>query len=287
MMKWIASFVLAALCLTACNRPLEEHRFSGGQASKTVTYSNLMDEASQNSVAQVLQRQGVPQERIHTWLEWVEDLNGRITSPQLPVGFVEMAQDYVDYSQVRFPLKEGKGGTYMPEPNCRLTAFLLLGDRVSARGERDENDWHLLFDLQAIDNYQAFAMSPQDKAHYSILFQWVPVAGAATMEEHTQLIQQAWRSRDIALQGSGLSLVTVYAHSVFEDVRFVTHAGVLAETEEGLLFVERYSPEAPFQATRFQNRAQLKEYLLARPDLYGEKKELPPIVMENGEPLAA
>ena len=81
--------------------------------------------------------------------------------------------------------------------------------------------------------------------------------------------------------------MTVYAHSVFEDVRFVTHAGVLAETEEGLLFVERYSPEAPFQATRFQNRAQLKEYLLARPDLYGEKKELPPIVMENGEPLAA
>ena len=104
---------------------------------------------------------------------------------------------------------------------------------------------------------------------------------------HWDKIQQAWRSRDIALQGSGLSLVTVYAHSVFEDVRFVTHAGVLAETEEGLLFVERYSPEAPFQATRFQNRAQLKEYLLARPDLYGEKKELPPIVMENGEPLAA
>lgn len=252
MMKWIASFVLAALCLTACNRPLEEHRFSGGQASKTVTYSNLMDEASRNSVAQVLQRQGVPQERIHTWLEWVEDLNGRITSPQLPVGFVEMAQDYVDYSQVRFPLKEGKGGTYMPEPNCRLTAFLLLGDRVSARGERDENDWHLLFDLQAIDNYQAFAMSPQDKAHYSILFQWVPVAGAATMEEHTQLIQQAWRSRDIALQGSGLSLVTVYAHSVFEDVRFVTHAGVLAETEEGLLFVERYSRKRPFRRRAFK-----------------------------------
>ena len=53
-------------------------------------------------------------------------------------------------------------------------------------------------------------------------------------------------------------------------------------TKDGLLFVEKYSAMDPFQATYFKDRAELKEYLLARPDLYGDKTELAPIIMENG-----
>ena len=66
-------------------------------------------------------------------------------------------------------------------------------------------------------------------------------------------------------------------------MRFVGHTGILAETKNGLLFVEKYGPMAPFQATRFQSRDELKEYLLARKDLYGDATELAPIVTENGE----
>ena len=77
-------------------------------------------------------------------------------------------------------------------------------------------------------------------------------------------------------------LINVYLHNSFDDTRFVGHTGVLLETSEGLLFVEKYRPAYPFQATKFQNREELKTYLLARPDLYGDETELKPIVMENG-----
>lgn len=46
--------------------------------------------------------------------------------------------------------------------------------------------------------------------------------------------------------------------------------------------MEKYSALAPFQATYFKDREELKDYLLARPDLYGDETELDPIVMENG-----
>ena len=53
--------------------------------------------------------------------------------------------------------------------------------------------------------------------------------------------------------------------------------------QPGLLFVEKYGPAGPFQATKFESRNALEHYLLARPDLYGDETELPPIVLENGK----
>lgn len=55
------------------------------------------------------------------------------------------------------------------------------------------------------------------------------------------------------------------------------------DTNDGLLFVEKYGPDTPFQATKFHNREELKKYLLARPDLYGEKDEVAPIITENNK----
>ena len=47
--------------------------------------------------------------------------------------------------------------------------------------------------------------------------------------------------------------------------------------------MEKYGPAGPFQATKFESRNALEHYLLARPDLYGDETELPPIVLENGK----
>ena len=66
-----------------------------------------------------------------------------------------------------------------------------------------------------------------------------------------------------------------HAHCMIH--RFVGHTGVLMETEDGLLFVEKYGPAGPFQATKFESRNALEHYLLARPDLYGDETELLPI----------
>ena len=160
-----------------------------------------------------------------------------------------------------------------------------LGDHIQTAGAPDETDTYLMFDLDAIDTQEDFSMTAEERSAFTTLFNAVPLSGASTLAEHLALIQQAWADRGISVEGP-LSLITVYLHSTFDDVRFVGHAGVLAETDQGLLFVEKYSSESPYQATWFQDRDQLKAYLLSRPDLYGEEEELEPLILENGQPLA-
>ena len=248
-----------------------------------VVYSNLAGEGPCAEVSGALLDHGITEERATAFLSWVEDFNGRVTSDNLAADFVPMEGSGTDYSDLTFDLVELPDGDYMPEANCRLTAFLLLGDQISTNGAYDDSDTYLMFDLDAVDTQERFAMSEEDRTNFAALFNWVPLEGADSEEAHLEKIRQAWQDREIRINAAeGVSLITVYLHFSFDDARFVGHTGVLLEEEDGLLFVEKYGPAAPFQATRFEDRAQLKAYLLARPDLYGEEEELAPIVLENG-----
>ncbi len=251
-----------------------------------VLYSNLTDQSSRDEVVSALQSHGVSQAQTDTLLAWTDDFNSRVTEPALPEGFVSMPDDYVDYSTLLFDYKELPDGTIFPEANCRLTAFLLMKNAISTNGSADESDTYLMFDIEAIDTIPEYQMDAEDRANFITLFHAVSVDGADTQEEHIAKIQAAWDAWDIGIDSNaGISLIEVYLHSTFDNVRFVGHTGVLLETENGLLFVEKYGPRAPFQATKFKNRGELTDYLLARPDLYGDENELPPIVLENGQPI--
>ena len=146
----------------------------------------------------------------------------------------------------------------------------------------DDSDTYLMLDLDAIDTDNQISMTEKEKLKYTTLFNWIKLDKSKTLEEHTEKIESALEKREINIDTSkGISLINVYVHSTFDNVRFVGHTGVLVQTDNGLLFVEKYGPDTPFQATKFNNRSELKKYLLARPDLYGEKTELAPIITEN------
>lgn len=255
---------------------------SGVSSTNDIQYSNLADNKSQVEVISVLQEHGITKEQTDTFLSWVEDFNSRVTTPELSDGFVSVEGDYVDYSNLLFDLKKLEDGSFLPEANCRLTAFLLMKNNVQTNEKTDDTDTYLMFDIEAINTYEQFKMSKTDQSNFTALYNWISVDGTTTLDEHIQKIQEAWIDREIIVDGTqGISLINVYLHSPFEEVRFVGHTGILVETEKGLLFVEKFGPEAPFQATKFNDRNELKTYLLARPDLYGDDTELAPIVMEN------
>lgn len=277
---------LLALSLAGCGSekaPDAPQPPSDSPETFQAVYSNLADEGSQTEVIAALEARGVSTEQTDTLLEWTKDFNSRVTQPPLPEGFVPMEGNYVDYSQLLFDYKELPDGELFPEVNCRLTAFLLMRGHIQTNGSQTQPDTYLMFDVDAVDTYPEYQLSPEERSNFITLFNGVPLEGAATQEEHLAKIQQAWQDRGIQVDTStGLSLIQVYLHSTFDDLRFVGHTGVLLEEPNGLLFVEKFGPAAPFQATRFQDRAQLADYLLARPDLYGEETELPPLLLENG-----
>lgn len=253
--------------------------------TQPILYSNLADPSAQKEVIDLLAEHGVTKEQTDTLLAWANDFNGRVTSSPLPEGFLPLKDTKTPYSGLIIQSKEADDGSLYPEANCRLTSYLLIKNFLHTNGTHRDNDTVLMFDLEAIDTYAPFSLKEEERAQFLSLFSWVPLDGADTVEAHLERIQNTWKERDLSIKGDGISLITVYLHSPFDNVRFVGHTGVLLDTEGGLLFVEKYGPQLPFQATKFHNRNELKQYLLARTDLYGDETELPPIVLENDQPL--
>ncbi len=274
----ISALVMAALLCAGCGSNADS---SAGQQAGEISYSNLADSASQKEIVNILEDCGVTQEQTDELCTWADDFNQRIQTIELPEGFVPVGKDGNDYSKIIVEIKESDSGEILPEANCRLTANLLMKNLIHTNKKQEPDDTVLVFDTEAIDTCEQFHLSEEEKANFITLFNWVPVEENSTLQDHIAKIQNAWKDREIVIEGEGISLITVYLHSTFDNVRFVGHTGVLLDTEEGLMFVEKYGPIAPFQATKFQNREELKKYLLARPDLYGEETELKPIIMEN------
>ena len=251
--------------------------------TEDILYSNLADSDSQKEIASILQEHGISEKQTDTLMEWADDFNKRVQTP-FSEGFQKMALPENDYSNLVYDSKEAEDGSLLPEANCRLTAFLLMKRFISTNGKKDKSDTYLMFDIEAIDTEAQFKMSKKDRSNYYSLYNWIPVKNLKTVEQHTDAIQKAWKERDIQIDNStGVSLICVYMHTTFEDVRIVGHVGVLLEQGDKLLFIEKYGPAAPFQAIWYHNRKELQTALLARKDLYGDEDEVAPIVMENGQ----
>lgn len=252
--------------------------FVGCTSNKDIMYSNMQDTKSREEVFSELKKHDVSDNQINKLIEWMDDFNSYVKDGQLSNGFKKMDGDLVDYSTLE--LKD------MPSyyVNCRLTSFMIIKNALTTNCKPDDSDTYLMLDLDAIDTDKPISMTEQEKLNYTTLFNWIPLDDAKTLEQHEEKIETALKDRDIKIDESkGLSIINIYVHSTFDNVRFVGHTGVLMDTDNGLLFVEKYGPDTPFQATKFHNREELKKYLLARPDLYGEKDEVAPIITENNK----
>lgn len=266
-----------------CLRLYQELEKESPKALDYITYANLADSASRSQAVAILQEHGISREQTDTLLAWADDFNGRMYTP-LAKGFQKMLGTGVDYSKLKHQVKETEDGEYLPEANSRLSAFLLVRGLVRTNGKIDRADTDLRFDVEAVDTTDQFKMEKEDRANFYSLYNWVTVRGLVTLTGHINAIEDAWKEREAVVDSStGVSLVSVYVHSTFEDVRIVGHTGVLCETDGKLLFVEKCGANAPFQVSWFHNRAELRAYLLAREDFYEDENALAPIVFENGE----
>lgn len=283
----LCAWLLAVLVCVGCSSHNSAWQSSETpENDQTIVYSNLVDSTSQKEVAALLEQHGITQEQTDTLLSWADDFNSRVSPDALQEGFLPVEGTGVNYDGLALQSKKASDGTPAPEANCRLTSYLLLKQLIHTNGTYPPNDTILIFDAEAIDTYPPFHLSDEEQKQFMSLFSWVSVDGADTLEEHIDRIRAVWKQRNIQIDGEGISLITVYLDLPFDEVRFVGHTGVLLETEEGLLFVEKYGPQYPFQATKFRDRNELKRYLLSRSDLYGDETELAPIIMENDQLLS-
>ena len=270
---------LLTIILTTCMT----FGLSGCQSSD-VTYSNLVDEKTRNEVAELLIENNLPKKDVQKVMGWVNEFNLISKEYSYKEGFVNLPKEGVDYDTLYLD-DTSKSYAYLNWLNCRLTAFSLIQNVVKTSKDENTEDTWLMFDVEALNTVEQFKTTEEKKKDFVTLFHSMDVSNEDTLKKQEDKIVETLKSRHIQLKTDTISIVSIYLHVPEENIRFVGHTGILVNTEDGYLYFEKYSNIGPFQATKFKNKKQVKEYLLSRPDLYGDGSELDPIVTINDEVL--
>ncbi len=267
---------LALAFLMGCSQQTAEN-----VEPKPVEYTNLIDETSQNELKTLLSDVGISDETASEYFVLVNDFNARIEDiSTLSEGY--LAIDTLDYSNVFLTTVN----TY--ETNCRLATFELTKDFMSTDIARDFNDTFLMFDEDALLHDPIYIEEQHEIDAFMNYFGTVDISGLQTTDEHISAIKTYLESANVDVNlPDNMSIINIYLHSTFDDFRFVGHTGVLFETEDGLVFLEKFSPYLPFQMTNFNTREELSDYLASRPDLIAEADELDTIIFENFDLMLA
>ena len=259
-----------------------------------LTYSNLVDTATQDEVQKALTAAGIAEQNVASFLESVALFNQTVGDKAglVPKGFVTIDSLLPKYDEVaiqsiwtsKYPMFQGY--------NCRLTSFTLLRDLIAFPTDKKfatkEEDEVLFIDRESLNNTPKKFFTPEEENNFFTLFTEVPTTNTKDVNTHLQAMQQAWKERGIDFRYKNdptkASLISAVFHSQItpeENTLFVGHVGVLVPFEGKLLFIEKLAFQEPYQAIKFANRTQLSDYLMNRYDVEWEQPNAIPFIMEN------
>ena len=289
-MKKLLLITILSLGAISC----EQKKATTEKTNISLTYSNLVDTATQDEVQKALTAAGIAEQNVASFLESVALFNQTVGDKAglVPKGFVTIDSLLPKYDEVaiqsiwtsKYPMFQGY--------NCRLTSFTLLRDLITFPADKKfatkEEDEVLFIDRESLHNTPKKFFTPEEENNFFTLFTEVPTTNTKDINTHLQAMQQAWKERGINFRYKNdptkASLISAVFHSQItpeENTLFVGHVGVLVPFEGKLLFIEKLAFQEPYQAIKFANRTQLSDYLMNRYDVEWEQPNAIPFIMEN------
>ena len=289
-MKKLILITILSLGAISC----QQKKATTEKTSIPLTYSNLVDTATQDEVQKALTAAGIAEQNVASFLESVALFNQTVGDKAglVPKGFVTIDSLLPKYDEVaiqsiwtsKYPMFQGY--------NCRLTSFTLLRDLIAFPADKKfatkEEDEVLFIDRESLNNTPKKFFTPEEENNFFTLFTEVPTTNTKDINTHLQAMQQAWKERGINFRYKNdptkASLISAVFHSQItpeENTLFVGHVGVLVPFEGKLLFIEKLAFQEPYQAIKFANRTQLSDYLMNRYDVEWEQPNAIPFIMEN------
>lgn len=260
-------------------------------ALETVEYSNLTDDDSRKQLSQLLSDAGIEEFRITALMDRVEQFNASVKSEWLTDGFESAAPTDTKYDPYEMQdLWAEKNGDF-PGYNCRITAFSLFGEFVTVGADQPKTQGEdtLFLDLETLTEDPA-VLCGDSTAKFCALFAPVPAADSTDVDEQAQTLQAGWAARGVAFSDSPAQLISVVLHDRFSDTEntlFVGHVGVLLPVEDGsFCLVEKVAFQEPYRLVKLQNRAELRDYLMAKYDTSWGQDTTRPFIMENDSLMA-
>lgn len=263
------------------------------QPTHTITYSNLLDKPTQEEVEKAMIDAGISPENIASFLQNVNQFNEAIEGQSLVErGFVVLDTILPHYDELAIEARWEKKYPNFFGYNCRITSYDLLHDFIAIDQPIDERSTILNFDEETLDNCGRTLFSPIERQGFRTLYAPIPTPYDKDIDKHLQNVKAYWQSHGIRFihkdDKAKASLISVMMHSAItpdESYLFVGHVGVLIPMGDQLLFVEKLTFQAPYQAIRFSNRTELNDYLMRLYDVEWGQPTASPFLMENDELL--
>lgn len=277
-LSWDENTKIVSINKSASN--IEEYKSS-------LTYSNLVDPTSQDEVREAMELAGILAENIDSFFQDVNSFNSTIEEKSLvEEGFItidslEPEYDYIammDLWDASFPEFIGY--------NCRIVSYDLMKDVINIGKPDTSNAGWMVFDENALEYNPIEVFNQEEHESFRTLYSSVPAELTKDITVHLENVKEDWKRKEIEFSNKDKrSIVSVFFHDE-EGYLFIGHMGVLIPTEEGkLLFIEKLSFHAPYQAIKFDNRFELNDYLMNKYDISWNQPTAKPFIMENDELL--
>ena len=261
----VVSFLFMAL--SGCGQQAEPD--SAQPPLETVTYSNLTDADSRKLLTEALADANVDETRTKLLLDRVDQFNASVKSEWLTGGFESAAPTETRYDPYEMQdLWMEKNGSF-PGYNCRITAFSLFGEFVTAGVDQPETQGEdsLFMDLETLAADPA-VLCGDSTSKFCALFAPVTAADTTEVADQVKALQAGWSERGISFEDSSARLISVVLHDRFSDTDntlFIGHVGVLLPAEDGsLYFIEKVAFQEPYRLVKIQNRTELSDYLMEK-----------------------
>ena len=255
-------------------------------ALETVEYSNLTDKNSQDILSKLLTDSGIGEKRQQALFDRVNKFNSSVKSEWLTSGFESAAPTYIKYDPYDMQdMWASKNGSF-PGYNCRITAFSLFSDLISA-GDGDysaDAEDSLFMDIETLsDDPDVLCGDSINK--FCAVFAPVRAANSTDVDLQVNKFREGWAARGVRFSESKARMISVVFHDRFSDTDnslFIGHVGILLPADDDkLYFVEKVAFQEPYRLLKFNDRTELSDYLMEKYDTSWGQDTAKPFIMEN------
>ena len=276
--------LILLIALTGCsNKPVNKTE----EYKKSLTYSNLADSSSQDEVRKAMELAGIATENIDSFLQDVNNFNSTIEEKGLVEdGFTTIDSLEPEYDLIAIQeMWDAKNPEFIGY-NCRITSYDLMKDSIYIGKPDTKNASWLIFDENALENSPKKLFNQAEQEEFQTLYSFIPTENTKDISTHLKKVKEDWKKKEIEFSDKDKkSLISVFFHDE-EGYLFIGHSGVLIPTEDGkLLFLEKLTFQAPYQAVKFDNRIELNDYLMNKYDVSWDQPTAKPFIMENDQLL--
>ena len=257
--------------------------------SEDLKYSTMDDTATQDKVYKFLSENNIDKNDIDMFMKSVKSYYKSVEGVDLLNENERLSKLQVPYNLYDLSDKWLASSPNFTDENCRLTAFRLFNDFIidNSKLSYDKIDnTNLELDLSTMENNPNAKFSKEDMNKFFNFFSNIKVTDSNNINQCAKEIAKELENRKISFKSDeNISIINGYVPDEENNALFVGHTGVAINTKDGVVFVEKYGFELPYQITLFKNKEELKLYMTDRlkTSFTGESQSYDPIIMENNK----